>query len=206
MNGMEIQNIEAILEAILFASGDPVPVDRLSEIVEIEPETVYQLCLTLRDRMEKNKSALTLVELDGCFQMTTRIEYADPVKKALEIRRNTPLSQAAMEVLAIVAYNQPVSKGFVEQVRGVDSSQIVNNLIDKGLLEEAGRLDLPGKPLSYRTTKNFLRCFGMKTLENLPPLPDESGQVMLDEVVHDQHVSGSDEPVGQPEINGEDSD
>ena len=91
-----------------------------------------------------------------------------------------------MEVLAIIAYNQPVSKSFVEQVRGVESSQIVNNLVDKGLVEEAGRLDIPGKPIAYKTTIHFLRCFGLKSLENLPPLPDDSGQVMLDEVVEEQ--------------------
>lgn len=94
-----------------------------------------------------------------------------------------------MEVLAIIAYNQPVTKSFVEQVRGVESSQIVNNLVEKGLVEEAGRLDVPGRPISYKTSINFLRCFGLSGLDKLPPLPDENGQVMLDEVVEDYKLA-----------------
>ena len=119
--------------------------------------------------------------LGESFQLVTKDRYAGLIRTALEIRRNTPLSQAAMEVLSIIAYNQPVTKSFVEQVRGVESGQIVNNLAEKGLVEEAGRLDVPGRPIAYRTTLQFLRCFGISSLEQLPPLPDQSGQVMLDE-------------------------
>ena len=121
--------------------------------------------------------------------MCTNPDFADYIKKALEIKKNIPLSQAAMEVLAIIAYNQPVTKSFVEQVRGVESSQIVNNLVEKGLVEEAGRLDVPGRPISYKTSINFLRCFGLSGLDKLPPLPDENGQVMLDEVVEDYKLA-----------------
>jgi segregation and condensation protein B len=180
---MDINQVESAIEAILFASGDPISVDKLSEVTEVDRQTVYKLCLTLKDKLDKDGRGIAVVELNDSFQMITKAEYAEFIKKALEIKRNAPLSQAAMEVLAIIAYNQPVSKGFIEQVRGVESSQIVNNLVDKGLVEEAGRLEIPGRPISYKTSVNFLRCFGLKTLENLPVLPDDSGQVLLDEVV-----------------------
>ncbi len=179
----DIQTVSAAIEAVLFASGEPISVKRLAEAVEIEEETVYKICKTIQDRLNEDESGICLMEMNDCFQMCSKPEHADVVKKALEIKKNIPLSQAAMEALAIIAYNQPITKGFVEQVRGVDSSQIVNNLVEKGLVEEAGRLDVPGRPISYRTSLNFLRCFGMSGLDKLPPLPDENGQVLLEDVV-----------------------
>ena len=158
-------------------------------VTEVEEETVYKICKTLQDRKKTDESGICIVELNDSFQMCTNPDFADYIKKALEIKKNIPLSQAAMEVLAIIAYNQPVTKSFVEQVRGVESSQIVNNLVEKGLVEEAGRLDVPGRPISYKTSINFLRCFGLSGLDKLPPLPDENGQVMLDEVVEDYKLA-----------------
>lgn len=186
---MNIKQTEAAIEAILFASGEPISVKRLADTVEVEEETVYKICKTLQDRKKTEQSGICIVELNDSFQMCTNPDFADYVKKALEIKKNIPLSQAAMEVLAIIAYNQPVTKSFVEQVRGVESSQIVNNLVEKGLVEEAGRLDVPGRPISYKTSMNFLRCFGLSGLDKLPPLPDENGQVMLDEVVEDRKLA-----------------
>lgn len=186
---MNIKQTEAAIEAILFASGEPISVKRLADTVEVEEETVYKICKTLQDRKKTEQSGICIVELNDSFQMCTNPDFADYIKKALEIKKNIPLSQAAMEVLAIIAYNQPVTKSFVEQVRGVESSQIVNNLVEKGLVEEAGRLDVPGRPISYKTSMNFLRCFGLSGLDKLPPLPDENGQVMLDEVVEDRKLA-----------------
>ena len=118
-----------------------------------------------------------LLELDQCYQMATRAEYAQVIRQALEVKNNTPLSQAALEVLAVIAYNQPVSRAFIEQVRGVDSSSSVSGLLQKGLIEEAGRLDLPGHPVSFRTTDVFLRCFGLSSLADLPPVRgDQEGE------------------------------
>ena len=159
--------MRAEMEAILFASGEPVPIKRIREILATDESTVLKLSEILNDRYEEIQSALRVLRLGDRLQLCTREEYAGAIKQALDIRKNVPLSPAAMEVLAIIAYNQPVS------VRGVDSSRIVNNLIEKGLVEEAGRLELPGKPLSYRTTANFLRCFGLSGLEDLPELPHE---------------------------------
>lgn len=111
--------------------------------------------------------------------MCSRVEFAAQIKEALETKRAVPLSNAAMESLTIIAYNQPVSKGFVENVRGIDSSSVINNLVEKGLVEEAGRLDVPGKPIVYRTTAVFLRSFGLNTIEELPPIPGRSEQTSV---------------------------
>lgn len=184
-----IKSVEAAIEAVLFASGEPIAVRRIAEALEVEEDTVYKLCKNIQDRLNEEGSGICLMELNDCFQMCSKPQFAGAVKKALEIKKNTPLSQAAMEVLAIIAYNQPITKSFVEQVRGVDSAQIVNNLVEKGLVEEAGRLDVPGRPISYRTSINFLRCFGLSGLDKLPPLPDENGQVLLDDVVAENKLN-----------------
>ncbi len=163
---------QAILEAVLFASGDPVPVSRLCELFDMPKDAVCKLVHSLRDTLDEAGSALAVLVLDNAVQLVTRSEFAPYIKQALSIARSAPLSQAAMEVLAIAAYNQPVTKSFIEQVRGVDSSSTVNSLVQKGLLEEAGRLDLPGKPISYKTTSVFLRSFQLSSLADLPPLQE----------------------------------
>ncbi len=178
---MEINKYKAQIEAMLFASGEPVSAVKLAELLEVEEETIRQVVTLMKDDYEAEERGILLISLGESFQLVTKDCYAGVVRSALEIRKNTPLSQAAMEVLSIIAYNQPVTKSFVEQVRGVESGQIVNNLAEKGLVEEAGRLEVPGRPIAYRTTLQFLRCFGISSLEQLPPLPDQSGQVMLDE-------------------------
>lgn len=171
----------AAVEAILFACGEPIELDKLASAAEIEKETVEKIIDRLNDRYSEQESALYITRLGDSYQMMTRPEFAPKIKSAIETKRQTPLSQAALEVLAIIAYNQPVTKGFVEQVRGVDSSSVVNNLAERGLLEEYGRLDLPGRPIAYKTTENFLRCFGMTDIGGLPPIPDSSGQIDFDE-------------------------
>lgn len=168
---MNVNNIQASVEAILFASGDPVPVSRLSQALEIEPELCMQVLENLKARYEENEGGLCIVKLGDRYQMCTRSEFSESVRKVLEMRRNVPLSQAAFEVLAVIAYNQPVTKSFVEQVRGVDCSGVITSLSQKGLIEERGRLDLPGRPLVYGTTPTFLRCFCIESLDELPALP-----------------------------------
>lgn len=152
--------------AVLFAAGEPVEVDRLAEALEIAPSALVADAQAVS--AELGMSPLELRRLEDSYQLCTRTEYAPVIRRALEIKRNIPLSAAAMETLAIIAYNQPVTRGFVEQVRGVDSSSVVVSLAEKGLVEEAGRMDLPGRPLAYRTTANFLRCFGLAGLGELP--------------------------------------
>ncbi|MFZ2538151.1 MAG: SMC-Scp complex subunit ScpB [Oscillospiraceae bacterium] len=183
---MDINHTCAAIEAVLFASGDPIETAKIALAVGVEEDVVYKLLKTMQDKYDKETSGISLMELNDSFQLCTKVEYASCVKTALEMKRNVPLSNAAMEILAIIAYNQPVTKSFIEQIRGVDSSQTVNSLVEKGLVEEAGRLDVPGRPISYKTTTGFLRNFGMKSIEGLPTLPDESGQVMIDDVLGDE--------------------
>lgn len=169
------------VEAVLFASGEPVSIDRLSNVFGISVDEINEVMTALKERLDKSGSGIELLKLANAYQLSTRSEYGEYIRKNADIHRKTPLSQAAFEVLAVVAYNQPVTKSFIEQVRGVDCSSTVTNLIEKGLLEERGRLELPGKPLLYGTTKNFLRCFGISDLSELPPLPyEEQGETQTD--------------------------
>lgn len=174
---MKTENLISAFEAVLFAGGEPISIDRISQVFEIEPETVVEIMNKLSAKMEKNQSGLQLLRLENTYQLATKTEYAEYIKRAFDIRRRTPLSSAALEVLAVIAYNQPVTKSFIEQVRGVDCSSVVTTLIEKGLIEERGRLELPGKPLLYGTTKNFLRCFSLGDLTDLPELPKTGNEI-----------------------------
>lgn len=173
---MNKEQLLSAMEAVLFASGDPVSIDRLSQIFEISPEKVEATASALEKKLEDNKSGIKLIRLENKYQLATRNEFAEYIKKAFDIKRKTPLSPAALEVLAVIAYNQPVTRSFVEQVRGVDCSGVITTLIEKELIEERGRLELPGKPLLYGTTDNFLRCFSISDLSELPPLPKDNVQ------------------------------
>ncbi|HPY99906.1 MAG TPA: SMC-Scp complex subunit ScpB [Clostridiales bacterium] len=168
---MDAKNVQAAAEAILFASGDPLPVKRIAEALSCSLEETVQTLEALSVSLDERGSGICLKRLGDRYQLCTRAEYAEEVKAVLESKRNTPLSQAAFEVLAVIAYNQPVTKAFIEQVRGVDCSGVVTTLCQKGLVEERGRLDLPGKPIVYGTTPAFLRCFCISSLDELPPLP-----------------------------------
>ena len=165
----------AAVEAILFAHGDAIGADKIAEALEISKDQTVAILEQLQKEYEKTDRGLCILPLGDKWQMATKTAAQEPVKRVLDNRRNTPLSQAALEVLAIIAYNQPVSRGFVEQVRGVDSSSTIAKLMEKGLVEEAGRLDLPGRPISLCTTEVFLRTFGLATLEQLPPLHEGNG-------------------------------
>jgi segregation and condensation protein B len=171
----------AKIEAVLFANAEPMTVEKLARICDASKAEVTAELQQLELRYGCDESGLVLLQLGNAYQIATKTQYASYIKAAIEIKRQTPLSPAAMEVLAIIAYNQPVSKAFIEQVRGIDSSSVVNTLYERGLVEEAGRLNLPGRPIAYRTTDNFLRCFGLKKLSELPPLPGEEEQLTFDE-------------------------
>ena len=185
---MEVAQMETILESILFAAGEPLELSRLSEALEVDDKACESILAHMTDVYNAEKRGLQILRLGECYQLATRSEYADYIRKALDNRRESPLSGASLEVLAIVAYNHPTTKGYIEQIRGVDSSSSVNTLVDKGLLEDCGKLDVPGHPRLYRTTTTFLRCFGLSSLEELPPLtPRENaegeieGQLNLEE-------------------------
>ena len=162
-----------MMEAILFACGDPIDIDKLAQALNTEEENVLELSRTLQAKYNKEESGIHLLQLDHTLQFAVNPVFLAPVRTALDLRSSAPLSQAAMEVLAVIAYNQPVTKAFVEQVRGVDCSGVIGSLVQKALIEERGRLALPGKPILYGTTENFLRCMGIRSLLELPPLPQE---------------------------------
>lgn len=168
---MNEKKLKSAAEAILFACGTPVETERIAQTLAIGTDKAEELCMQLKEEYAKRESGIRIVRLGKSFQMCTEEEYADPIRTIMDIRRNTPLSQAASEVLAVIAYNQPVTKAFVEQIRGVDCSGVVASLISRQLIEEKGRLELPGRPLVYSTTEHFLRCFNISSLDELPPLP-----------------------------------
>ena len=170
------EGILAAAEAILFAAGEPLETDRLAEALELEPEQALELAGELAEQFERRGGGVCLLRLGDKVQLCTRPEYADIVRAALERGRIQPLSPAAMEVLAVVSYHQPVTRAYIEQVRGVDCGNVIAGLCQKRLLEDRGRLDLPGRPLLYGTTEEFLKCFCMESLDELPKLPGENTQ------------------------------
>lgn len=180
---MELKDIESAVEAILFASGEPIPLERLALALELDQDTLKPVIDRLADFYSYERRGIRLLRIDHCVQLASAPEYADRVRRAMETRRPPQLSQAALESLAVIAYFQPTTKAYVEQIRGVDSSYTIGLLSDRGLIEECGRLAVPGRPILYRTTQSFLRSFGLKTLDELPELPDadpEDGQITMD--------------------------
>ncbi len=181
---MNINNeTPAALEAILFACGSPVQYERLCDILGITMEGLREAANILKNKYSDDReSGIQLITVENAYQLCTKNYVAEYVKKALELRKAPPLSKAALEVLAIIAYNQPVTRSFIEMVRGVDSSSIVGSLIDKGLVAERGTLDAPGRPTLFGTTDAFLRCFGLESIDDLPKteLAMAGEQVALD--------------------------
>ena len=169
---MELKELERSLEAVLFAAGEPVPVERLCLGLDSDRPTIDAVAQKLMDQYKYERRGIRLVRLDASYQLCSAPEYADHVRKPLESRRPPKLSPPALEVLAVIAYFQPVTRAYVDQVRGVDSSYTVGLLLERELIEESGRLPVPGRPILYKTTKNFLRCFGLTSLEELPALPE----------------------------------
>lgn len=169
---MDTEGLTHALEAILFTAGDPVTLERLEKALELPRETIEQALTALRDRLAYARSGVRLLRMENAWQLCTAPEYAAVVRRTLETRKPPALSGAALEVLAIVAYRGPVTRAFIEKVRGVDSSYTVSMLCDRGILEEAGRLDVPGRPILFRCAPAALRILGVESLSELPPLPD----------------------------------
>ena len=186
---MIMNEIQAAVEAILFAAGEPLEIDRIAQALEQDKEIVESVLLGLKKNLDDNNSGICLVKMDDLYQLCTRQEYADQVRAVLEIKKNSPLSNAAFEVLAVIAYNQPVTKAFIEQVRGVDCSGVIQTLILKGLIEERGRLELPGRPLIYGTTPEFLKCFCVSNLDELPEFPDHEDLPKNDELPNQLEIN-----------------
>ncbi len=169
-----MSDLNSALEAILFAAGDSVPIARLSLVLGMEESEIESCAKELQYVYEKEQRGMRILRLDDKLQMCSAPEYASFISKILEQRKPPMLSQPALETLAVVAYFQPVTRAYVEQVRGVDSSYTVSVLCERGLIEECGRLEVPGRPSVFRTTDVFLRTMGISSLEQLPELPDVS--------------------------------
>ncbi len=171
---MEHEELLSAIEAILFASGDPIAASRIGQVLGEETQTVVAAAKELAEAYEETKSGIRLVRMNDALQLCSAPEYAVYIQRALEQRRPPRLSQSALEVLAVVAYFQPVTRAYIDQVRAVDSSYTVGTLVERGLIEPCGRLEAPGRPTLYQTSALFLRTMGMTTLEELPVLPDLS--------------------------------
>ena len=179
----EMKEIEAAVEGILFASGEPVHIDRICLAAELDRPTAELVLQKLMDYYSFERRGIRLLKIEDSWQLCSAPDYADVIRRAFEIRKPAKLSQPALEVLTIIAYYQPTTRAYVDQIRGVDSSYTVGLLLDRHLIEECGRLQVPGRPRLYRTTKAFLRAFHLNSLEDLPEMPgmEADGQLRLAE-------------------------
>lgn len=199
---MEIKEIESAIEGILFAAGDPVGVERLCMALDLDRATVDNVCQRLADYYSYERRGVRLLRLENSYQLCSAPEHADCIRRAFESRRPARLSQPALEVLAIIAYYQPTTRAYVDQIRGVDSAYTVGLLLERDLIEECGRLAVPGRPILYRTTQTFLRSFGLSSLEELPELPSaspEDGQITMEMQANLERLKAEQEAAAQPE-------
>ena len=169
---MEIQKLEAVIEAVLFAAGDAVSVDKLCEITEIDKATLQSVMLRLSDRYNYEKKGIKIIQVGEKYQLATRGEYAEYVQKIVEPKRRNPLSKATIEVLAIIAYRQPITRNGIENIRGVNCDNSVSRLLELELIESKGKLDAPGRPTLFGTTDEFLRSFAISSAAELPPIDE----------------------------------
>lgn len=175
---MDINDLGAVLEGILFASGGAVAQSKIAESLELPEETVEAALEKLAGEYGFERRGMRIVRMEDSWQMTSSPEFAAEVRRALELRKPPPLSRAAMEVLAIIAYYQPVTRMYIEQIRGVDSSSTVGILAERGLVEDCGYMDVPGRPRLFRTTDAFLRTFGITTLGDLPDIGEPDADML----------------------------
>lgn len=171
---MELKEAESIIEGVLFAAGDAVDVEKISDILDIDTKSTRAIVTALADKYDREKRGLQIIRLEDSYQMCTRRDYQEYISRLAEPRRSQSLSDAAMEVLAIVAYKQPVTRAVIEQIRGVSCDSLVNKLLEKNFIEEVGRLDTPGRPMLFGTTEEFLRCFGIESIMELPEFEERS--------------------------------
>lgn len=184
---MEQIELQRAIEAILFASGERVELSRLAMALQTDEDQVAAAADSLADQLAFERRGIRIIRLEKGYQMVSSGEMAEYVTKALETRKPPKLSASQLEALTIIAYYQPATKAMVEQIRGVDSSYSVSALLNKKLIEEAGRLNVPGRPIQYRTTPDFLRTFGLSSLEELPPIDKVSfGEPAMQETPEDK--------------------
>ncbi|NLY43827.1 MAG: SMC-Scp complex subunit ScpB [Clostridiaceae bacterium] len=167
---MDIKEVESIIEGVLFASGYALHINKLAEILQIDKDTLRSILARMMDYYNYERRGIQIIEIDDCYQFCTRPEHYEYIQKIVEPRQKQGLSKAALETVAIIAYNQPITRSGIEEIRGVNCDSAIRSLLERGLIEESGRLDAPGKPILYKTTQEFLRCFGLKSLKDLPQI------------------------------------
>lgn len=184
---MEIREVQAIIESLLFAAGEPVELDRIADIVDVDKKSLKEIIKKMMDSYNYEKRGIHIIRLEDSYQMCTRGEYHEYVSMLMQPRRKMQLSNAAIEVLAIIAYKQPVTRSVIEHIRGVNCDYIVNRLIERKFIEEVGRLkDAPGRPILFGTTDEFLRTFGIESISDLPEFDslstgeDEAEQLVIE--------------------------
>ena len=165
---MDLYETKAVIEGLLFAAGDSVEIDRIADIIEMDKKTTKEIISKMMDDYQIEKRGIKIIQLGSSYQMCTKPEYFDYIQRLAEPKRMQNLSNAAMEVLSIIAYRQPVTRAMIESIRGVSCDAIINRLIERNLIEETGRLDVPGRPMIFGTTEEFLRSFGVADLTELP--------------------------------------
>ena len=202
LESLDLHEAEAAMEAILFASGEPLAIDRICLALDLDRPTAEQILQKLGDSYAFDRRGIRLVRMEDSYQLCSSPDYADVIRKAFEIRKTARLSQPALEVLTIVAYYQPTTRAYIDQVRGVDSAYTVGLLLERGFIEECGRLQVPGRPRLYRTTKKFLRDFHLSSLDELPEMPgiETDGQLRMaeDGTILDPHAASAQEDVQEP--------
>lgn len=185
---MEIRKIKGQIEAILFSSGKAVPSYVLAEATGHDEETIKKILRSMMDDYDSEERGIHLIELDGSFQLCTKKELYEVLVKAVHVPKKFQLTESLLEVLSIVAYKQPVTRGDIDRIRGVKCDHAVNKLIEYGLIEEVGRLQVPGRPLVFGTTKEFLRHFGIASLSDLPKVQDEVAESIKEEVMKESQM------------------
>lgn len=187
---MEIEKIKSIIEAILFAAGREVKVNELVSAVEVNPKDIESIIESMRIEYEEQKRGMEIIKINDGYQMCTKKEYYEYIYPIFDKRNKPNLSQASLESLAIIAYNPKITRAEIEAIRGVNSDATIYKLLEYNLIEEAGRLDAPGRPTTYKITSNFLKMFGYTSLEELPDLPrykmDENQQIVIDDLLEEQ--------------------
>ena len=198
---LDMKELESAMEGILFASGEPVRIYRICTALDLDRPTAERILQKLMDYYAYERRGIRLLRMEDSWQLCSSPDYADVIRKAFEIRKPAKLSQPALEVLTIIAYYQPTTRAYVDQIRGVDSAYTIGLLLERKLIEECGRLQVPGRPHLYRTTKQFLRAFHLTSLDDLPEMPDlgGEGQMRLNE---DGEII---DPAENAEINGADA-
>lgn len=201
---MDIREMEAVVEGLLFAAGDPVSLEKLADILELDKKTTRLILSNMAVTMQNSKRGILLREIDGGYQLCSRPEHYQYIRKLVEPRQKQALSQAAFETLSIIAYNQPVTRARIEMIRGVNSDSAITRLIDRNLIKDAGRMDTPGKPILYETTEEFLRSFGFKSVKDLPVIEMENPMIEDDQLSEEQSEKTHSEDASSQDTQRED--